>query len=170
MGRSLLVTQIDYPTHLETEIGVDIKNTEIVIATTHFESQFNRNIENTTKLEQYKESERILEKLYNVYKNVILCADLNILPHEETKFIDTDKGLWKDSWKENGNKNNKFTFDGNTNIYLQMKNCRYRSRLDRILYKTNICTLNNFERIESKEGYTEPSDHYGVLSKFSINT
>ena len=51
-----------------------------------------------------------------------------------------------------------------------MKNCRYRSRLDRIIYKTSICTLDNFERIESKEGYTEPSDHYGILSKFYINT
>ena len=87
MGRSLLIVQIDYPAHLEINNGIDIKDTEIVIATTHFESQFNRNIENTTKLEQYEESERLLEKLYSSHENVILCADLNILPHEEIKFI-----------------------------------------------------------------------------------
>lgn len=169
MGRSLIIAQVDYPCHSQTDEGISVDNKEIIVATTHFESIFSRDKENTVKIEQYKKTEEILNNLYEKYRNVILCADLNILDHEEDKFIPTDDSNWSDAWKLKGNESNKFTFDSYTNIYLQMKKYKYRSRLDRVIFNTDDCVLNEYRRIEGVEGSTQPSDHYGVVGKFGVS-
>lgn len=168
MGRSLQVVQIDYPFHNYTEEGVVVENCEIIVANTHFESVFNKQFENTTKLQQYDIAESQLNSLYEDYGNIIFCADLNILDHEEEKFFRNSIDKWKDSWELRGNDSNKYTFDSKTNIYLQIKKYKYRSRLDRILFRTDECVLDEFRRLEGVQGSTQPSDHYGVLCKFSV--
>jgi len=167
MGRSLIIIKIAYPFHSLHSDGVSVESKEIVISTTHFESIFNRKMENTVKLNQYRTTKNILDRLYELYKCVIFCADANIMDHEEKYFISTDDDKWKDAWKIKGDESNRYTFDNKKNIYLLMKKSPYKSRLDRIIYRGENMQLIKFKLID-KNDIIEPSDHFGILTKFEI--
>lgn len=138
MGRSLVITQIYY------------NDIDIIIANSHFESLFKKNIENDVKIKQYQCARTLLDSLYNIYKNVILCSDTNVLLHEEEtfdkQFIDND---WIDAWSIKGNIYNKYTYDSENNIYLKQLKDKYRSRIDRILIKTKNLTIDKFNMINN---------------------
>ena len=205
MDRSLIITKIDYPfinnnqndqdnqdnqdnqnNQDNQENTTSIDKIEIVIVNTHFESIFSRKSKNIVKIDQYKETHKIMEQLVDDYKNVILCADTNILNKEESEFIPTNKfnrkektyeiisdissNAWNDSWKLLGNNNNKFTYDSNINPYLMIKKYKYRSRLDRIIFKSNNLILIDFRLLQEIKGFVEPSDHYGIIGKFEIKS
>lgn len=156
--------------HLVTAIidmSHEILPLELIIANTHFESLFNG--KNTKKIEQYHVVKEILDTLYKKHKNVIFCADTNILPREEKQFIGTDDDSWCDGWKIKGDDNNKYTFDGDNNIYLKLKyKKKYKSRLDRIIFQTDRYQLNEFDILKTLEEYVPPSDHFGIYGKFRI--
>ena len=170
MGRSLIISKIDFPYFDESELSVN--KIEIVIATTHFESIFSRKTENTVKLEQFKVAHQILDKLYKDYQNVIFCVDTNIITGEEDKFIPTnskhEKYDWYDAWSEMGESTNRYTYDSFSNMHLKKNPFKYRSRLDRVLYRCDNCILTYFDTI--KNNVIEPSDHYGVCVKFEIRS
>ena len=166
MGRELLIVKIDYPV-LEVDMGISKK--DIIVANSHFESLFKRNFENKEKIEQYKESQKILDKLYDEYHNVIFCSDTNILDIEEDSFFPFG---WKDCWKEKGKDDDKekYTYDGKQNLYLQMRKIPYQSRLDRIIYKSKILKCQDYTILKgAKHNNIEPSDHFGIEGKFEIN-
>lgn len=161
MDRTLVICKIVYS--IQTNDTVQKK--EIIIMSTHFESEFNKNIVNKIKIDQYNETQKILNQMYNDYKNVIFCADCNILSHEEEHFINTHE--WTDVWEKKGSENNKYTYDCDNNIYL--KNTNYKSRLDRILFRAKDIILTDFEMITTiSDQYVEPSDHFGIMGKFEI--
>lgn len=169
MGRNIVVAKIDFPF---VNQDLSIEKIELVITNTHFESMFSAKTENTIKLEQYKTALTVLDNLYDKYKNVIFCTDTNIIDNEESKFIPTNDMFtvsnWYDAWKEMGNNSNKFTYDSFNNIYLKSKNCKYKSRLDRLLFRCDNCNIQSFDL--TKNGYVEISDHFGLSVKFEINT
>lgn len=171
MGRSLLITKIDYPYHIINEDGNAVDKVEIVIANSHFESLFKKNTVNDAKLEQYRIARSILEGLYMTYNNVILCSDTNVMAHEEVEFDrQFENNLWTDIWKVKGSNLNKFTYDSENNIYLKIKlsKCKFKSRIDRILCKTDNCFIEEFNIIKSNGDNIEPSDHFGIYGKFTI--
>jgi exonuclease III len=171
MGRSLVITKIDYPYHLVNEDGNTVENVEIVIANSHFESIFNKNTENEIKIKQYQMANEILESMYNNYKNIIFCSDTNVMQHEDDTFsnIFYTKNEWTDAWIKKGSEINKFTYDSENNLYLKTRfNKKIRSRIDRILSKSNNCTVQEFNIIKGDIENLEPSDHFGIYAKFSI--
>lgn len=152
MCRKLLISLINY------------NNVPIVIANTHFESEFGE--KNMTKLLQFKYVSVVLKKLFIDYNNVILCADTNVTRSEETIFAGMFNNM-NDSWKETGkDKRNEFTYDYMTNTNLQMRNIKLQRRIDKILYKTTKIRLKSFRLIRGILGMIQPSDHHGVLSVF----
>lgn len=167
MGRKLCCAVIDYMFHQDhEEYRVDPQ--KIVICTSHFESEFKKN--NETKIAQYNEAQQILEELYNEYGPVILCSDTNILEHEEKYFFSDSK--WADTWIQNGqNINNSYTYDTNKNVLLIKRNIQkeIRSRIDRIIYRGNfVLKSTDFDMVKSQENMTEASDHFGIISTFSL--
>ena len=162
MGRYMVVATIN----LNYKEKLNVPSLNIIIANTHFESLFYN--KNSKKIEQYQTAKKILDVLYKKYRNVIFCADTNILPHEEKEFIATDDDLWYDGWKMKGNKNNKYTFDGDSNIYLKIKKKKYKSRLDRLLYRADSWKLNEFDILKTLKGYLPPSDHFGIYGTFEV--
>lgn len=162
MGRSLIITKIDHP----------YNKTEIVVTNTHFESLFNKKYINKPKIKQFEETSLILEGLYTEFKNVLLCADTNVLHHEENKFNEFfDNNNWIDSWiNRNSNVIHKYTYDSDHNVYLQEKfpNIKYKSRIDRILFKGDNLILEEFSMLKGHDNMIEPSDHFGIISKFII--
>jgi exonuclease III len=168
MGRSLIIIKVDYPYHKTSEEGISVETVELIIANTHFESQFKKHMINEEKIKQYSLTQDILDDLHQKYKNIILCCDTNLLPSEENKFMDTSSDQWKDAWKLKGSNLNKYTYDGESNLFLQLKNCKYRSRLDRILFRTTICYLEEFNMIKTMNEMIPTSDHFGIYGKFEI--
>lgn len=169
MGRSLQIAKIDYPYHSSTEDGVSVEKVEIVVANTHFESVFKKKCLNETKIEQFRIAGEVLDTLYNTFKNVVFCADTNVLYHEEGKFNEYfDK--WIDSWKEKGSHLSQYTYDSDNNIYLQNRfiNVKYKSRIDRILFKTDNLILEEFNMLKGGGTMVEPSDHFGICSRYLI--
>jgi tyrosyl-DNA phosphodiesterase 2 len=168
MGRSLIITKIEYPYHKITNDGISVETMSIIIANSHFESLFRRKSDNTEKLEQYKMTKDILNKLHETTNNVILCSDTNVMVHEENVLDECFDG-WQDAWKLKGSNLNKYTYDSETNIYLniRLKKFACRSRIDRIIYRTSDCVLEEFHMICGNKDGVEPSDHYGVYSKFN---
>lgn len=170
MGRTLVMSTIKIPHGNSSR--------EVLVATTHFESVFNKTNINREKVEQFNTTENVLNQLHKCVDHIILCVDSNLLQHEEDYFIDTSSGaVWKDLWKEKGDEISKFTFDGEQNTYLKMKNCPYRSRLDRVLYTHKTIKPLDYQLIRSTNlSYlpylngkpTEISDHFGVIGKFEI--
>lgn len=169
MGRSLLVTQINYPYNegMSDEHGF-INPIKIVIANTHYESLF-KNEENATKLEQFTISRKILNKLFDEYNNVILFSDTNSMETEDNKFNAEFNG-WYDSWTLKGTDDNKYTYDTEKNVYLKERNYKksYKSRIDRILFKSYNLSLTKFDNIKACDDYIEPSDHFGIYSEFNV--
>ncbi len=169
MGRKLYIAKIEYPFHSVDPDGIGVETREVVVATTHFESMFKRKVENIIKIQQFREAHKALNNMFNKYGNVVFCADTNIILEEEEKFIATDPSSdWKDAWKLKGDNHNKFTFDGQRNLYLQLTQCPYRSRLDRVLFRANQLNITSFRMLKKGDGLTEPSDHFGVYAKFTI--
>jgi len=160
MGRSLVIIKIDLP-----------HNIEIVIINSHFESLFNKIQINDGKIEQYKISKNIMDYLFGKYKNVILCADTNVMSHEEYTFLELfENDGWIDCLVANNNQENNYTYDSENNIYLNKKLDKksYKSRIDRCIFKGQNVFVTDFKTIDGKNYFVEPSDHYGILSTFSI--
>jgi len=171
MGRGLLITQIDYPYHIINEDGNAVDKVEIVVANSHFESLFKKNVVNDVKLEQYEVARNILESLYKTYGNVIMCSDTNVMHHEEVQFDQQfENNSWIDVWKVKGSNLNKFTYDSENNVYLKFRLSRFKlkSRIDRILCKANNCFIEEFNIIKSNGDNAEPSDHFGIFGKFTV--
>jgi len=160
MNRNLHVVTIEYPVKRNFNGNLTFDHVPIQIATSHYESEFNEI--NKIKMDQYETTNNTL----NNCKNIILCADLNILDHEE-KDCKLINEYWIDSWINKGNKKNQYTYNSDTNIYLKNKNFKYMSRLDRILYHGSNIKLNHFNTTVTNKTL-EPSDHYGIVSKFEI--
>ena len=168
MGRSLVVTKIDYPCYKLSSGG---KIVDIVIANSHFESVFKRNDINEIKIKQYEIARNILESLYKKYNNVILCSDTNVMSHEEHKLREQfENNGWIDSWSRKGLEINKNTYDTYNNVHLNLKLSKFtcRSRIDRIIFKCNNCDLKEFNLLKGTQEIMEPSDHFGVYSKYSV--
>jgi endonuclease/exonuclease/phosphatase family metal-dependent hydrolase len=141
MSRYVLMAELDKP--------------NIIIATAHFESEFK---DCKKKHSQYSECKKLLEKKHEKKKlPVVLTCDSNCGFKDEIYFF---KG-WKDCWKDKGNKDNKFTYDGKTNPNI---NHNYRNRLDRIIYKGKNMSVKSFDMHKNVKGMHIPSDHYGVIA------
>lgn len=168
MGRSLIISKIEYPCHTVTTDGISVETMSIVIANSHFESLFKRKSENTEKLEQYKTTKDILNKLYETTNNVILCSDTNVMIQEEP-ILDSYFDKWNDSWTLKGSNINKYTYNSETNVYLKirLKYFTCQSRIDRIMYRADNCVVEEFNMICATKDGIEPSDHYGVYAKFN---
>ncbi len=163
MNRELIIAKIDYPYQKMHDQGV-------IVSTTHFESVFKRNVVNRVKIEQFSITQQTLDNVADEYSNIIFCGDCNIMAQEEDCFFADDSEIWKDCWELKGNDENKNTYDGENNIYLMLKNHKkYKSRFDRILFRGDNFELLEFKLIKGVDGFSEPSDHFGVLSKFKIN-
>ncbi|MBA42766.1 MAG: hypothetical protein CMF62_02010 [Magnetococcales bacterium] len=149
-------------------INLEIDKNTIIVATSHYESEFKKNEKNKEKINQYRLSKLILDKAYNKYKNIILASDTNLVKHEEDYFF-SDK--WKDSWIENNPSELGYTYDTLTNKNLESKgySIKYRSRLDRIIYQADNLIPINSKLIKGTDGSIEPSDHHGILTSFRIN-
>lgn len=160
MGRSLLISSIQFPVSSCTTVP-------IVIGNTHFESEFQKKEANIEKLNQYNYSKQFLDSVHNDNSKIIFCSDTNLLAHEEDLFFADFK--WKDSWKEKGCVSKQFTYDYFTNNNLREKNVgKFRSRLDRILYRNENLNVMNFSIIEGIDGMIPPSDHHGVEATFCV--
>lgn len=161
MERELVIANIAIPN--------DNAYTNLVIVTTHFESEFKR--KNKLKIKQYKVTHDVLNRLYDKYHNVVLCADTNIMKNEEKMFIPTNED-WSDGWKLKGNKYNEYTYDSLKNPHVVIKSHikKIKSRLDRILYKTDKYNIEHFDIIKIMDNYIEPSDHYGIYGVFDVVT
>lgn len=154
---------------LETAI-VNLHGTHIVMATSHFESVFDRKKENTVKINQYKKATQVLNEMYQHTHNVIFGGDCNILVSEEKHLFDSN---WLDCWEQLGHNENKFTFDHCSNIHLQDRykgsGRKYRSRFDRICVRTDNLEPVEFDTIVGIDGMVQPSDHHGIKSTFTVN-
>lgn len=149
MGRKLVITRIG----------------DIVVANTHFESEFRKN--NAEKLLQYDTAKYILDDEYSKGYDIIFCSDTNILSFEEKLFFNDEE--WKDLWFEKGSFEDEHTYDYTTNNNLKNKNVgKYRSRLDRIIYKLNKCKPLKYTLVKGISGMIEPSDHHGVMGEFAL--
>jgi exonuclease III len=170
MGRELIIVKIDYP----YKVDGNTKMIEIVVCTTHLESEFNRDSPNLIKASQIDESFSTLQSIHEQYRNVIFCLDSNLTPDDEISmnFPFNKENGWDDAWISKGNADNRYTFDGKKNVFLKQRKCRYRSRLDRILSKTDNCQLQSFNLIESASdcilSYMSPSDHFCISGKFRV--
>lgn len=161
-----------------TEMGRDIKaitvnigGKRVIVATSHFESEFGESV--MKKTYQYKRCADILTEL-NRRTNipVILCADTNVCDQSEYQFETAFSYAsdWKDTWIETGSDNDqKITFDSETNPILLVRyrskgNKKYVSRLDRILHISNFHAV-DFSLIGTGSDIVL-SDHYGVTCTF----
>lgn len=145
-------------------VNIDINDHQLVIATAHFESLFKQN--NKQKIEQYDFTHDILKQFNNI--PVILCADTNLMAHEENLYL-TKHNMWNDCWIIDGkNKDKEYTYDTSTNDNLVTRNIHHiQSRIDRITYNDKL-TMINFNMIKGSDFYIEPSDHYGVMATFAL--
>jgi endonuclease/exonuclease/phosphatase family metal-dependent hydrolase len=182
MGRSLVICHINVTVYnnidnysegnpmsiTSKEVNVSPSIKEIVIATSHYESIF-KNF-NSVKIEQFNKTKDILEDINDYHDNIILCADTNIVKTEEKYFI-TNDNKWKDSWIEDGEKeDNKNTYDSYKNENLMNRLIgNYTSRIDRIIYiNSKLLVQEDFKLITACYGTIEPSDHFGIMTTFSI--
>ena len=147
-------------------ITIMIKSKKIHILNTHLESIFTKNNIKTEQLAY------ILSK-YNYLDNIFLLADTNITTiEEEKKTIDLMKNNdWIDSFIEIQNSypillnDIKNTFDYEKNPLIKG---RFKSRLDRILYKSKKFNVSSVElvgkdlTINTVDENIPPSDHFGI--------
>lgn len=166
MDRNLTCVTIAYPCKIKINDDITIQQRDVLIATSHYESEFKYKHLNKNKINQFRQTEKIMNDLFNSKcQNIIICADFNILEHEEPYFIKDD---FKDAWIEKGKLDECYTYDSFHNIYLMMKGYSYLSRVDRILYKLTTCKLIDFKIINGIPEQPEPSDHFGVVGKFEV--
>lgn len=150
-----------------TAINITLPNTnkEIIIATSHFESIFDK--VNEEKINQYTYAKSLMNSFYKEYGNALLCADTNVIDTEEDKLNNIFHDFI-DPWTHHGSEDNKYTFNSSLNPYLLKDTKKYMSRLDRFLYKSNDLIFNDFSLINNnyKIG-EEPSDHFGIYIQFT---
>lgn len=158
MGRQLDLAYIRLPS-----------NRSIVIANTHFESEFE--VDNKTKISQYKYTTAVLNKIFNDnvhdknFLGTILCADTNITKHDEIKY-NLSLGTFCDAWNKDQSKEN--TYDTKTNILLSESKNQFCTRLDRILYNSNNgLKQTSFDMLKGDQ--LEISDHYGISASFDAH-
>ena len=165
MGRKLYCVVIECNSQ---EYSSNLQN--IVIATSHFESEFKKS--NPIKTSQYDQAHTILNKYFSSYGPVIMCADTNILPNEEKYFLTEGDESWLDAWSENGADHDKmYTYDTKLNVNLQNRNFHkeIRSRIDRVIYRgRSVLRPLDFKLIKRFEDKIEPSDHFGILADFEV--
>jgi tyrosyl-DNA phosphodiesterase 2 len=143
-------------------IKIVLDNNNIIIATSHFESVFNKN---TIKIKQYEQAKYILDELYKKGNHIIFCADTNIMQNEEYYYFNDNQ--WLETF--NGNNNDNYTYDADFNIHLQKKNKAYKSRLDRIIYKSNSLIASEYKLLNKYDtDRMQPSDHFGIYVNFTI--
>jgi hypothetical protein len=147
-------------------IQISINNNKILIACSHFESEFNQYIKNKEKICQIIASEKIMSDMYDTFDNVIFCLDTNLIKSEESLFFKSNN--WNDGWTLT-NKDPGYTYDSNTNNNLIQKNykVKYRSRLDRIIYKCKNYMISKCTLLD-KHDKIDPSDHHGIMAIFNI--
>jgi endonuclease/exonuclease/phosphatase family metal-dependent hydrolase len=161
MGRQLDIVNIRLPT-----------SHSIVIANTHFESEFGEN--NTLKTLQYRYTSAILHKIHmdhihdKKFLGTILCSDTNLTKHDEIKYMESF-GTFLDAWDIDGRiETKKYTYDTKENILLSESENQIQSRLDRILYiPANGLLQSSFNMI--KGNLIEISDHFGIIANMSYN-
>ncbi len=146
-------------------LTINIRNKEIQIVTSHFESVFRNNAKN--KIMQYIWCSDVLNKINKTGVSVILCADTNVCQNSEKEFTKSFDN-WKDAWIVSGSdEKSEITYDGEKNNIILANNIDdavYKSRLDRILYSSDLkCT--KFEII-GDEPNEILSDHYGIMATF----
>lgn len=158
-------------------ISIDIKINNILlnISNIHFESEFYEKI-NEIKIKQYKYVSNYLEEEYKKKRNIILCADTNIMDCEEKKFNKIFHNFFDTNNLTNNITNNminnmsknmtkqKYTYNTKTNPYILDKTNIIKLRLDRIIYKCDDLFLSNYKLLNKKKLIF--SDHYGVLNDF----
>lgn len=163
-------------------------NKEIVIATSHLESEFGYKLSDmNTKLLQYSEAADILNQVCDScnIKDVIFCADFNshnklcdMILYKNFKYITyvnyeqniNQKNInWKDAWIERGmDEKYKLSFDSESNpIMLKMHSNKknkpyYASRLDRILHRSDLFV----HEFQVKRSDQLLSDHYPIFALF----
>lgn len=136
-------------------------NKSILISTFHLESEFLD--DNTTKKSQYKELIKTINEHSNLApNNMFLAGDTNILEKENKDFV---LNKWKDAWIENGKpKDKQYTYTSIKNTYIFKK---YKSRFDRILYKSTDWKISDFKLIGTMDDCEiMPSDHFGLYTTF----
>lgn len=146
----------------------DNNGERIVVATSHFESEFKRI--NPVKTTQYIQARQVLDKLYGTHGPVVLCADTNILRHEEKYWLTADP-LWSDAWRVCGaDPESEYTYDTKTNINLMARDIQkeIRSRIDRIVYRGASLTATDFTLVKGRIEKGEPSDHFGILATLEL--
>ena len=170
MNRHLVMAKVEYEVPVGLERGENghrllVKCIPIIVANTHYESEFNEY--NKCKLKQYEISQKILNNLHAKFKNVVLCGDMNLKPEEEKDFFDTD--IWTDAWVSKGSDDDKYSFDSERNPYLRLKTRnKYKSRLDRILCRGDNYSVKTYRLILPDEGTVPPSDHFGIYTTLAL--
>jgi len=171
MDRSLIIVSIDMPIIKKEGDYITTTKHRILAATAHFESRFKKKEINADKIDQYDETYEILEKIYSKNKTpIVFSSDTNLMPHEEENFFPgKPQNGWIDCWEVNKNSDQKFTYDYYTNNNLKLKNVgKFRSRLDRILYKSEEFKMSKYSLILGIIGMIAPSDHHGVCAQFAF--
>ena len=171
MDRSLVIISIEIPVIKEEDKGICTFKQKILVGTAHFESRFKKKEKNADKVDQYKETYEILEKIYSKNNTpIIFSSDTNLMFHEEDDFFPgRPNNGWNDCWEIKKDSNQKYTYDYYTNKNLKLKNVgKFRSRLDRILYKSEDLKMNRYSLIKGIVGMIAPSDHHGVYAQFAF--
>lgn len=145
-------------------LKIKINGVEILIANSHFLPEFNSN-PNTNKIFQYAETDKYLRE--QKIDNMIYVADFNVIDVDEPDFYPG----WNDAWKILSNEdpekmaNHKWSLDYKQNKHVIGEFC---SRLDRVLFLGSSLKPVDFSLI--KIGDPLPSDHFGIICKFKINS
>jgi endonuclease/exonuclease/phosphatase family metal-dependent hydrolase len=158
MGRNLLIATIYHEPSGEV----------YPVATFHLESEFGQ-------MRIMKQMQLIFcfQQLVEMQDaNLILLGDTNITrKDEETETIDFLKDAYEGAYQPAAYN---YTYDGRRNN--NVKNKRYRSRLDRIYYSKKNLKLEAFSFLGDtpcttsvQEDQVYPSDHFGLLTKFSLS-
>ena len=161
MSRKLMTCQV---TIKKTKMTFHVMNTHLESLDTNWK---NRQIQ-LEAIEQILEQEKI--------ENFILCGDFNICHDNEPAENQIKNSKYHDAWIEMGSPQSlKYTYDCENNPYINIKT-KFRSRLDRILYRfnnptntdRNLVVITKLKLLGIKEPF--PSDHFGVLAEFLIKT
>jgi exonuclease III len=176
MGRELIIAKIELPLKVIKGKKLVTEKTGVIVGTSHFESEFNKTEKNKIKWCQIDETYKILETMNIRHNNVIFCCDSNITEGEENNkeciFPFNEENGWTDVWIKKGTEENRYTYDSTNNLYLKSRTNKYRSRLDRILYKCSNCKIEKINLVKDASNpvisWIPPSDHFGIYGKFEL--
>ena len=142
-----------------TSINVQTEKDICEFITIHLESEFPKitTVPNSLKKEQFDETMKIFKE-NNI--STFCLGDTNIRENENEYFVSEH---CKDSWVEDGMiVGKKYTYNHLTNYHIKNK---YKSRFDRIFYKSDNWTLEEFNII-GNDTEILASDHYGIIASF----